>query len=67
MKSAIKWQTGDPKVPGEYLITCPNGVIYIDNYNEYETGQGVFYDWERFTDDMVLAWCPVNEIEPYKE
>ena len=66
MESIIKWHTGEPKEVGEYLITCYDG-IHIDNYCEYECEQGDFYDWERFTDDMILAWCPLSEIKPYKE
>ena len=66
MESVIKWRTGEPEEVGEYLITCHDG-IHIDNYCEYECEQGDFYDWKIFTDDMILAWCPLNKIEPYKE
>ena len=49
------------------------GDFYHPNYLNPETGV-VWYDywycslnkWERHVWD-VLAWCPLSEIEPYKE
>ena len=60
MESVIKWHTGVPKEEGEYLATLqtPNGneVAYI-GFAEY--------GWFGNGSCKVIAWCPLNEIEPF--
>lgn len=60
MESVIKWHTGEPKETGRYLITTKTGVIFEDCW------YCSINRWEKYTWD-VLAWCPLSEIEPYKE
>ena len=60
MESVIKWQTGEPKKTGRYLITSKTGVIWSD-YWSCSLKKWEIHVWD------VLAWCPLSEIEPYKE
>lgn len=61
MKSTIKWQTGEPKDSGMYLITTNEGKIGIYSFFvEYPP------DIEFFK-MCVTAWCKLIDIEPYKE
>ena len=59
MESVIKWQTGQPKVKGDYLVTLVRNVIDYDEWTGTE--------WDRHIKYSVIAWCSLNEIEPYKE
>ena len=63
MESVIKWQTGVPTVEGEYLVTEYNGDITYDCWCMLEHYQY----WAQHRHDEILAWCPMNEIKPYKE
>ena len=61
MESVIKWQTGEPKESGSYLITTDEGTValasfYPDNSSDVE-----------FFEICVSAWCKLSDIEPYKE
>lgn len=60
MESVIKWQTGEPKKEGEYIITTKGGVgcIYFDPKYVYDLD---------FFKQFVIAWYPLNNIKPYKE
>ncbi len=64
MESKIKWQTGAPKEYGSYMVTWKN---------KNTTGVSIaFFDsdlWDSFDygDCYIVAWCPLYEIEPYKE
>ena len=64
MESVIKWHTGEPKEEGCYLVTYQtlSGKVV-------ETAQYEEYGWDMYTSDYckVIAWCPLREIEPYKE
>ena len=59
MESVIKWRTGEPKEKGDYLITDVWGNITIDAWWTTHWRDRVF--------GGVIAWCPLKEIEPYKE
>ena len=63
MESVIKWQTGFPTMEGEYLVTDIKDNITCDCWCVYEHYQY----WAQHTDRDVIAWCPLSEIEPYKE
>ena len=60
--STIKWQTGTPKVFGKYLITT--------KYNEVDVDMSILTSdgdhWERHYDEDVIAWCLIENIEPFK-
>ena len=61
--SVIKWQTGNPKEGGYYLITTTNGRIDTDHWR-------IFLNiscWEYYNKFGVVAWCKLSDIEPYKE
>ena len=59
MESIIKWRTGVPKEDGEYLVTTEFGINIITYYKEF----GYWGGWN----NVVIAWCPMSEIKPYKE
>ena len=67
MESVIKWQTGTPKENGDYLVTryspLGKGRTYTQT-NYYFYGKWVI---EVLDASYVIAWCPLSEIEPYKE
>lgn len=60
MESIIKWNTGEPKETGEYLVTTLDGIVDYDV--AYRHPDGYLY-WGFF--DNVLAWCKLTSIEPY--
>jgi hypothetical protein len=62
MESVIKWQTGEPKEEGDYLVSLKNGCVRSDGF-------GIFgrKKWFCFNSDFILAWCKMSDIEPYKE
>ena len=63
MESVVKWQTGEPKERGSYIVsskgldanyvTC---AVYV-----HETG------WCHWKKEEIIAWCKLSDIEPYKE
>ena len=58
MESVIKWRTGVPKKVEKYMITLNDGRVTISFWN------GI--SWSDWAKD-IIAWCPLSEIEPYKE
>ena len=64
MESVIKWRTGEPKEEGYYLVTFKS----LDGLT-VETAGYDDYGWEIYTSDYcrIIAWCPLDEIKPYKE
>lgn len=67
MESVIKWQTGEPKVTGLYIVTLDDDIVTYDwwdfntPYNPTEMS-----DWV-CCKGVVVAWCKLSDIEPYKE
>ena len=59
MESVVKWRTGKPKEVGEYIVTNSDGIVDYNNWT------GNMDDW--LDEVEVVAWCPISEIEPYKE
>lgn len=64
MESAIKWRTGQPKEGGQYLVTTSCGFVTTDFWIEYEN---CWFEYVETYFDVIIAWCPLSEIEPYKE
>ena len=64
MESVIKWQTGEIKEVGEYIVTLLDGTVSLDYYAR------PCYDGKlkptNYTKDSIIAWCPLTEIESYK-
>lgn len=65
MKSIINWQTGIPKESGEYLVSLKNGFVCRDEWREPCYDNDIAY-WKN-CEGEVIAWCPLSDIEPYKE
>lgn len=63
MESVIKWQTGEPKKVGFYLVSTSKNEILINHVTIDENGDLIWFAGK----NEILAWCPLNEIEPYKE
>jgi hypothetical protein len=68
MESVIKWKTGKPVGSEKFIITYK----YLECSTAYVTTairvRDTWYDtnFDRLRVD-VIAWCPLSEIEPYKE
>ena len=62
MESVIKWQTGEPKESGAYLITTNNGQVFADYWRIFPNRS----DWDYRDKFDVKAWCKLSDIEPYK-
>lgn len=65
MESVIKWRTGEPKDKGWYLVTAKYGKINKDFWLGHLDGS--LNGWDKHLDSDIIAWCPLSEIEPYKE
>ena len=62
MESVIKWQTGAPNEPGQYIVTTWDGLVDYDVAYRHRDG---YLFWGFYNN--VLAWCKLSNIEPYKE
>lgn len=67
MESVIKWQTGEPKEEGFYLVTfCysnnrKKGITKAEWYNKH------WFIGLNYPQEEITAWCKLADIEPYKE
>lgn len=62
MESKIKWQTGEPKEEGDYLVSLKDGCVTFDGFGCFGRKK-----WFYYRSDFILAWCKLSDIEPYKE
>ena len=63
MESIIKWQKGEPKEGGLYLVSLKNCRVDFDAY------EGIRKDWPCWIENEeedIVAWCKLSDIEPYK-
>jgi hypothetical protein len=68
MESVIKWQTGEPKEEGYYLVTTNFGHVTLDHWMKKYNEGGSYYDWSLNNGyKEVRAWCNLNDIAPCKE
>lgn len=68
VESIIKWQTGEPKNTGEYLVCLKNGRITTSTFLVMDGCCGTTQDnWQRFNEFYITAWCSLSNIEPYNE
>lgn len=61
MESVIKWQTGEPREEGVYLVTTIFGEVKTSTYIKAKA-----IDFGIFSQD-IAAWCKLSNIKPYKE
>lgn len=62
MESVIKWQTGEPKERGSYIVSIKGldaNYVTCDVY-VHETG------WCHWKKEEIIAWFKLSDIEPYK-
>lgn len=62
--STIQWQTGTPKHPGKYLVTTKHHGVETDIWRNHAD----LYKnhWYEHHDIDVIAWCFIEDIEPFK-
>ena len=61
MESIIKWQTGEPKTHGRYLVQTDKYGLQIAFWYAY------VQSWSLYNNSEILAWCKLSDIELYKE
>lgn len=68
MESVIKWQTGVPTDNGEFIITYKYFKCFTKHITTAIRAGNTWYDtnFDKLRVD-IIAWYPLNEIEPYKE
>lgn len=71
-KTTIEWQAGNPKVQGEYLVLCENGLMYYASCDIAGYDMDLEYELLDFLDDGSIndPDCPKvnydnNEITWY--
>ena len=68
MESKIKWQTGEPKHDGIYIVTSFDSLQKINICRVLEK---VGYKWMAGNLEVreynIKAWCKLSDIKPYKE
>ena len=68
--SEVKWQTGEPKEEGVYLVQIKNGIRTdcLFKWDDIVNGRLVKkYSWRIYKSCDVIAWCNLRDIKPYKE
>lgn len=68
MESKIKWQTGEPRHDGIYIVASFDSLQKINICRVLEK---VGYKWMagnlEVSEYNIKAWCKLSDIEPYKE
>ena len=64
MENTINWQTGKPKHPGKYLVTTKHHWVETDIWRNY--ADCYKNNWYKHNDEDVIAWCFIEDIEPFK-
>ena len=59
-ESVIKWQTGEPKTHGRYLVQTKEDGFQIAFWSAY------VQSWSLYNNSEIIAWCKLSDIEPYK-
>lgn len=65
--SIVKWQTGEPKERGEYLVTLLSGKVKVAEFYKYKVADKEYWGCIPYGIVGVKAWCKLSDIEPYKE
>ena len=64
---SIKWQTGEPKERGEYLVTLLSGKVKVVEFYKYKVADKEYWNCTPYNIECVKAWCKLSDIEPCKE
>ena len=67
MESTIKWQTGEPKERGIYLVTYQFELSPYTTALFYIGGVWLNGDWLECPKRNIKAWRKLSDIEPYRE
>lgn len=65
--SNIKWQTGEPKESGYYLVILLGGKVRITEFYKYKVADKEYWDCNPYDILRIEAWCKLSDIKPYKE
>lgn len=65
--SVIKWQIGEPKEEGYYLVTLRTGEVRAVQFYQYEVAGNTYWNNSPYGMCMIKAWCKLTDIEPYNE
>lgn len=60
MESVIKWNTGNPQETGSYLVSIGDKFVTTDYWKNLDE------KWQ-YWDGVVVAWCKLKDIKPYKQ
>lgn len=62
--ATIQWQTGTPKYPGDYLVTTKHHNVEKDTWRN---NADIYKNhWVYHDDEDVIAWCLIENVEPFK-
>ena len=67
MESVIKWNVGSPIKEGEYIVTRYSPLGKGRTYTQVNYYRNDEWTIKTLDASYVIAWCPLSEIEPYKE
>ena len=66
--SQIKWQTGEARLDGLYIVTYFD---FVQKVNVCRILEKVGYRWMNGSMEIrecnIKAWCRISQIKPYKE
>lgn len=66
--SRIKWQTGEARLDGLYIVTYFD---FVQKVNVCRILEKVGYRWMNGSMEIrecnIKAWCRISQIKPYKE
>lgn len=67
--SQIKWQTGELKENGFYIVSYqfPNSSRANVTALVYTGKTWINGDWQEIDKNRIAAWCKLSDIEPYRE
>ena len=67
--SIVHWETGEPKHDGAYIVTYRNTETLLNVCTcLYRMGYiWVNEDMKEIDSDLIVAWCRLKDIKPYRE
>lgn len=60
---------GKPSNTGTYIVTLSNGRIDVGEFccKKIFNEDKLYFFWQFWDDEDVIAWCKLSDIEHYKE
>lgn len=63
MGTVIKWQIGEPKENGSYIVSIKGIESHFVTCAIYNCVTG----WCHWKKEEIISWCKLSDIEPYNE